>query len=49
MGKPHWLGLFGQTAEKEETVSAIEPALIEKLPPLRLAEVRDFVDFLAVR
>lgn len=33
-------------------MSAIEPALIEKLqklPPQRLAEVRDFVDFLAAR
>lgn len=31
---------------------AIEPALIEKLkrlPPQRLAEVRDFVEFLAAR
>ena len=33
-------------------MAAIEPALIEKLqklPPQRLAEVRDFVEFLAAR
>ncbi len=33
-------------------MSAIEPALIEKLkqlPPQRLAEVADFVEFLAAR
>ena len=33
-------------------MSAIEPALIEKLqklPPQRLAEVKDFVEFLAAR
>ena len=33
-------------------MAAIEPALIEKLqklPPQRLAEVRDFVEFLAER
>ena len=37
---------------KETTIAAIEPALIEKLqklPPQRLAEVRDFVEFLAAR
>ncbi len=33
-------------------MAVIEPALIEKLqklPPQRLAEVRDFVEFLAAR
>ena len=39
-------------ATQEESMPAIEPALIEKLkslPPQRLAEVRDFVEFLAAR
>ena len=37
---------------KETGMASIEPTLIEKLqklPPQRLAEVRDFVEFLAAR
>lgn len=30
-------------------MNTIEPALIEKLPPQRQAEVRDFVEFLTAR